>query len=464
MLLFMSFLMGIGIIVPGYLKLREFELSEATEYALDRSIRMKNQVRQSVSILQNAGVSDIESYVAESKDKFIKDYKTSPKDPRVNQYILDDEGKILYESNGSLPMPITAELIDHLEYEKARSMPYAVGANKWLLTFQKHDAWGWHLLSSMSEQEVYQDSRDYLTYVMIITGIVILFVISLYILMTRQLRRKASIIMNHLEMYKAGRYDKRFQVSGSDELSILQNSINSMIDSIEIEIDSRKIAEKELINLSKKHDLAESNLSSDTNIKATNSINTILGFSDLLGRSRLTKKQTNYVNKISLASQNLNRLLNEGSGYSKLLPHGVSTVDNALDTTSLCDSLKNLEVLLVDDDTLNSEYTCEVLRQCKIKCITVNDHKQVIEYFNENDADLILLDIDKPGKEDEKIITYIRKELQSYLSNIPIITMTNNATKKETERYAALGATAAIAKPFSSSQVLSTISKIVDTQ
>ncbi len=462
MLLFLSLLMGVGIIIPGYLKLRELELKEATEYALERSIRMKNEVKQSVDILENAGVADIESYVIESQEKLINDYQTAPADPRVNQYILDDDGKILFESNGSFPMPITAELISKLEQRDGNSMQFSVGARTWLLTAQKHDPWGWHLLSSMSEQEVYRDSRDYLIYVMTISLFVLLFVISLYILMTKQLRRKTRIIMNHLEMYKTGRYDKRFQVTGNDEISVLQNSINSMIDSIEIEIESRKTAEKELISRSKKQLLAsnqeDADLFTNISIKIKNSLNAILGFSELLGQSKLDNKQRTYVDKISTAGRNLNGFFNEISDHAGIKHTRAEMVKGHVNTESICDSLKSLQVLVIDDDKLDSEYICEVLTACKIDCETASSHKQVVEYFENNDADLILLNVGQLENEDGKTIQYIREELQHYLSNIPIIAITSY----DAETYTDYGATTVLAKPFNPTQLLGIISRTID--
>ena len=462
MLLFLSLLMGIGIIIPGYLKLRELELNEATEYALDRSIRMRNEVKQSVDILENAGVADIESYVTESKERLISSYQTAPADPRVNQYILDDDGKILFESNGSFPMPITAELIDKLEHRDNNSMHFSVGASTWLLTAQKHDPWGWHLLSSMSEQEVYRDSRDYLIYVMTISLFVLLFVISLYILMTRQLRRKTRIIMNHLELYKAGRYDKRFQVTGNDEISVLQNSINSMIDSIEIEIESRKTAEKELISRSKKHLLAsnqeDADLFTNISIKIKNSINAIIGFSDLLAQSNLNKKQHRYAENISLAGKNLNGFFNEISDHAGIKHTRAEMAKGEFDLESICDSLKSLQVLVINDDKLDSEYICEVLTACKIECKTAHNRKQVVKYFEKNDADLVLLNVGQLENEDGKTIQYIREELQHYLSNIPIIAITSYSA----EIYTDYGATAILAKPFNPSQLLGIISRVIE--
>lgn len=468
MLLFLSLLMAVGNIVPGYLKLREFELDEATAYALDRSIRMKAQIKQSIDVLEKAGVADIDTYINESKEKVIDDYNAAPLDPRVNQFILDQDGGILFNGGSRFPMPITPSLIRQLSTQETNKIQHIVGTRKWLLATQKHDEWGWHLLSGMSEKEIYKDSQDYLMHVMAISGLVLLFVICLYILLTRQLNRKTKIIMNHLAMYKAGRYDKRFQVTGSDELSVLQNSINAMIDSIEIEIESRKSAEKELIRLSKiqidEEGRAEASLLKSTSFSVINSVSAILGFSDLLRRSELNQTQASYASNISEASEYLNRLMKRISGQSDNIPGNSDFNEAEIDIPALCKSLKNLEVLLVDDDALNKQYIAEVLSQCNIRCTAVDDFKQAVTHLDNDDADLILLNMSLSSTDSEKTITHVRENLQSYMSSIPLIALTTNATPKQIDKHKALGATATIPKPFSASRLLLTIKQLVDTQ
>ena len=461
--------MGVGIIVPGYYKLRELELNEAKEYALDRSIRMKEQIQRSIDVLDKAGVAEIESYIIESKEKLISDYKEAQPDPRIHMAILNDEGNLLFDSDNYSPLPITPQLVTQIKVQKSNSMQYSVGADHWLLTFEKHEAWNWHLISRMSAQQIYVDSQDYLIYVVTISFLVLLFVLSLFILLTRQLRRKTKIIMNHLEMFKAGRYDKRFKVSGNDEFSVLQNSINSMIDSIEIEIESRKTAEKELISLSKAHpkeaNQDDSSLLASLSFDAKDPINVIQGFSDLLAGSKLNKKQVGYARSILQASQILNRQLNNTAGNNRA-PNTSATAGakSKTDIQLLCRSLKNVEVVLVDDDPLNREYISEVLQQCKMRSTMISDDKQLITHLEDNDIDLILLDMEITEFSAEETIKQIRGKRQSYLNNIPIIAITGHSADKDLKKFLDIGATAAITKPFTPSHMLAEISRIVDAQ
>ena len=89
MLLTLSLLMGAGILIPGYLKMRGIELNEAIEYTRDRSIGMREELERAASVLKKAGVGDIQSYVDSSKAGIVDRYRLAQPDVRINKIILD---------------------------------------------------------------------------------------------------------------------------------------------------------------------------------------------------------------------------------------------------------------------------------------------------------------------------------------------------------------------------------------
>ena len=313
-LLFLSLLMGMGTIIPGYLKMRDLELNEASEYTRERSIRMKEEADRKSETLQRAGVDAIQSYVDSSKKDIITRYQDAEPDSRVSRYILDTDGNTLLQSNSVFPMPISKVLLNQLKHAQHDKVLFQSGSDKWLVAFQKHDKWSWYTLASMSYKEVYRESKSYLYYILTVSAIVTLIVLGLYIILTRQLRRKVGLIMEHLTLYKEGHYEKRIPSSVPDEFSVLQRGINSMVDSIEMEILSRKAIEEELNSsrlLAEQANLSKTEFLENISYEIKTPLNSIIGFSELLYKSKLGKKQTAYASNVLHASKNLSVLVKD---------------------------------------------------------------------------------------------------------------------------------------------------------
>ena len=62
MLIFLSALMGAGTIIPGFIKLRDLEKTEATEYLKDRNRTVAADIERARNVLDKAGVFEVESY------------------------------------------------------------------------------------------------------------------------------------------------------------------------------------------------------------------------------------------------------------------------------------------------------------------------------------------------------------------------------------------------------------------
>ena len=303
--------MGMGTIIPGYLKMRDLELNEANLYTLERSIRMKEEADRKSETLQRAGVEVIKSYVDSSQQDLISRYEKSEPDSRVSRYIIDTNGNTLLQSNGVFPLPVSKSLINLINHAQNNKVLYESGTDKWLVAVQKHDKWGWYTLASMSYKEVYRESKTYLYYILTVSGIVALMVLGLYVLLTRQLRRRVELIMEHLTLYRDGQYEKRIPSSVPDELSVLQRGINSMIDSIEMEILSRIAIEEELNTYrleAEQANQSKTEFLENVSHEIRKQLNNIIGFSELLYKSKLGKKQASYAGNVLHASKNLSVL------------------------------------------------------------------------------------------------------------------------------------------------------------
>lgn len=463
MLLFLSILMGLGVIVPSYLKIRESEWQEAKNYALDRSLLMQQEITQRADVLVKAGVAGIDTYVEEAKNELLDDFRASENDLRVVRLILDQDGRKLLQ-NGDIG-PLGSDFRNTLEQAENDFTRYHLPDGNWIVAVQKYEPWSWYMVSMMSEEEVYRQSEKYLYYVLGISALVLIGILGLYVLLTLHLRRRANSILVQLQLFGEGQYEKRLKVTGPGELGVLQRSINSMIDHIEMEILSRKTVEQEL-NIAKQQaeqiNQARAEYVADMSDQVRDSMNSVCGFSELLLKTDLDDQQRLYVRNVLESSQKLTALVDDVMDLS-----GLETDPEPLscgggdDLLAVHETLKSLEVLLISNDVMLTDYTTEVLNGYGASVQRVDDETAAIKYLEDRDVDLIFLDIDRSRLADDESIAYMRSNLSTYLGGIPILVMTARICDQASSRYQALGVTACITKPFNSSKLVNTVSNIV---
>ncbi|WP_460218304.1 ATP-binding protein [Psychroserpens sp. MEBiC05023] len=117
----------------------------------------------------------------------------------------------------------------------------------------------------------------------------------------------------------------------------------------------------------------------------------------------------------------------------------------------ICQHLKELNILLVDDDEFNIMVAKDdfsyYLKSPKI--IEANNGKEAFELYKSNTVDLILMDVHMPimdGLEATKMIRSYEKETHN--KHTPIIVMTANVMTSEIERYLDYDIEDYITKPY----------------
>ncbi len=465
LLLLLSIVLSVGIIVPGYLQIRDFEWLEAKDYALDRGIRMREKIEQRIDILRNAGVADIPGYVAESKRDILEEFAAMEPDPRVIRFIFDRQGNKVFDGGEDASLVIEQRLLRSIDQADKNYLRYVYSGQNWMTTFQKQDQWGWYILSMMSEAKVYLDSQNYLLYVLAVSVLVLLMVLGLSIVLTYKIRQRASGIIEQLERYGSGQYDERLEITGPVELGILQTGINSMIDRIEMEILSRKSIEEEL-SLEKKHaeeiNHAKAEYVRDMSDRAHNSMNSVCGFAELLSKTDLDSRQRGYVDNVLNASESLSSMVGDMLALSGIEMDEADDQDIAEEEAALMSNLLvDLDILLVGLNPMNCAYVSEILINQGVNPVPVHDESAAIKFLEEEDADLIMLDIDHSRFKSEESIAYIRSNISAYAGSIPILLMTSRSNVSKIAHYKSLGVAGGLSKPFNSSRILRSIVAII---
>ena len=455
-----------GIIVPGYYKIRSLELAEAKEYSLSSSVRMADEVTQSVQVLTRAGVSAIKTYIDGSKQNLINKFKASSADPRVEKAIISTEGDIIYQATSTADPPWSVELIQAMESSAQSTIEVNSTKQPWLVSFQSNADWGWYLISGMPAQEVFRESRDYLRFVLLISIFSLAIVAILYFLLTRQLRQRLAAVMEHLRSYKEGNYEKRFKVSDPDEIGKLQQGINSVIDSVEMEIISRKTNEQVLsVQKSQVENTSLERAESLANLNQLikNPLTSILGFSKLLIQETNQKKQATYLRYVENASDDLQTLVeNNLLQNNEIDKNGVKDqTQKATENKAAHFQLSNeLEIALIEPDVLVADYIKAVLENYSVTLHHFSSPSKAIRFIEENEIDLSIVSLTSAKLEAERMILYVRSDLPMYLRNLPIVALISDTDETSIEHLLAIGASDTLSKPFSPLELEHVVSRL----
>ena len=110
-------------------------------------------------------------------------------------------------------------------------------------------------------------------------------------------------------------------------------------------------------------------------------------------------------------------------------------------------SLKDIEILLVEDNRMNQALAKSRLSSWDCKCDIAENGKIALEKLENNVYDLILMDIQMPEMDGYQTTKRIRK-LRSPICEIPIIAMTAHASSSDEQKALKAGMNDYISKPF----------------
>lgn len=105
--------------------------------------------------------------------------------------------------------------------------------------------------------------------------------------------------------------------------------------------------------------------------------------------------------------------------------------------------MAEMKVLLVDDEELFVQTLSERLEMRDLKSDTVYDGNQAIEFVNENEPDVMVLDLKMPGIDGMEVLRRVKK----MYPNIEVIILTGHGTDRDEDESRRLGVYDYLKKP-----------------
>ncbi|HER07863.1 MAG TPA: response regulator [Bacteroides sp.] len=127
--------------------------------------------------------------------------------------------------------------------------------------------------------------------------------------------------------------------------------------------------------------------------------------------------------------------------------------------SELC--MENLRILVVDDIYTNRFLLSELIRMTGNEAVLAENGERAIEILKNEQIHLIFMDIEMPVMNGIETTQYIRKEMESPLSTIPIIALTAHNPEIFFEDFSDVGFDELITKPYSIEKIKEKIIALV---
>jgi len=157
-----------------------------------------------------------------------------------------------------------------------------------------------------------------------------------------------------------------------------------------------------------------------------------------------------------------------GSTFSFSIPYELGSRDNIRGhlTKGLPlrkKTLRDLSVLLVEDNDINRLYASSILKIWGCKIDSAENGYVAVEKIKNEDYDIVLMDVQMPVMDGFEATKAIRA-LDSPKKNLPIIALTANATRAAVEQCLANGMNDCIPKPFTPEDLYDKLSRFRTTE
>ncbi len=128
---------------------------------------------------------------------------------------------------------------------------------------------------------------------------------------------------------------------------------------------------------------------------------------------------------------------------------------------TLRENKQRSRVLLAEDNAVNQTLAVRLLEKRGYTVVVAGDGRAAVEAFEKNQFDVVLMDIQMPGMDGFEATAAIRAKENLTGRHIPIIAMTAHALKGDQDRCLSAGMDGYVSKPIRTSELFSTIEKVL---
>ena len=155
--------------------------------------------------------------------------------------------------------------------------------------------------------------------------------------------------------------------------------------------------------------------------------------------------------------------LDKGSTFRFIIPYRRCEAEIAGDSEQQAalnfKSLGPQRVLVAEDVELNQLLVRHIMESWGFEVTIVDNGKKAVEALKQEDFDLVLMDIQMPEMDGMDATRIIRQLSNASKAAIPIVALTANALKGDSEKYMVAGMNDYLSKPFTEEQLFTVIKR-----
>lgn len=121
--------------------------------------------------------------------------------------------------------------------------------------------------------------------------------------------------------------------------------------------------------------------------------------------------------------------------------------------------MKNIKILIADDDRISYEYLKEVLRIRNAEILLAKNGREAVDICRKDpDIDIVLMDIKMPEMDGKQAT----RDIKARRPDLPVIAQTAYALNNERETILLEGFDAYLAKPIQRNEIIAVIEKLLN--
>ncbi len=125
------------------------------------------------------------------------------------------------------------------------------------------------------------------------------------------------------------------------------------------------------------------------------------------------------------------------------------------------EEIRNLKVLIVDDEEYNRLLFKTILERWKVRYHEASNGMEALEMLKSDHYDLLFMDARMPGIDGLKATQFIRNEMNIPESEMPVICISAAAVNEDWQKYRNAGMNAILPKPFTEEMLLTSILSVI---
>jgi signal transduction histidine kinase/CHASE3 domain sensor protein len=114
-------------------------------------------------------------------------------------------------------------------------------------------------------------------------------------------------------------------------------------------------------------------------------------------------------------------------------------------------------VLIAEDNKLNVLLVSTILKKWKISFDVAYDGREALQLFEDNRYDIVLTDIEMPEMGGIELTQVIRSNGEQAKGDVPVLALTANVLKEDSDKYFSVGMSGVILKPFSEKNLINSV-------